>query len=448
MRPILPIRLLLVLCLAAAFPLSAQESAPESSSDGPSLMSNPRLRNVLRSVKQESEEILDQAKQDPEEAVREAARQFQLRTDGVEVDKIKAAAAAANKDGSLDRTVEKATEAVNQAMETEGGAKAKEALNKAVDSEEGSTVREALSEAARQLPATAPKEAAQAMEVLKAEPVPPTDVPATRPAPGISGGVPTPVAMPVEPGAPAIPDSAAPSSGPGALSSESVVQPIMARPIAGSAPTVPELPDLGPGEAPAPKPLAPRYPKRDRSNPAVPGSPHMEVLSKEAIMDNTKGLLVFTGDVFVDSPDYEMKCDRLEIHLADGVGQDGSESESSFKRAIASGGMVEIKRFAIDEDGKKKTQIALGRRADYNALTQEFVLSGGPPYIQDGDRFVRTTSEDAKIIMRGNGLYEITGTTNRSHIVIPVDNKENDGKKKKGGINATGGLENAFDRLR
>lgn len=165
-------------------------------------------------------------------------------------------------------------------------------------------------------------------------------------------------------------------------------------------------------------------------------------------MDNTKGLLVFTGDVFVDSPDYEMKCDRLEIHLADGVGQDGSESESSFKRAIASGGMVEIKRFAIDEDGKKKTQIALGRRADYNALTQEFVLSGGPPYIQDGDRFVRTTSEDAKIIMRGNGLYEITGTTNRSHIVIPVDNKENDGKKKKGGINATGGLENAFDRLR
>lgn len=163
-------------------------------------------------------------------------------------------------------------------------------------------------------------------------------------------------------------------------------------------------------------------------------------------MDNTKGILIFTGDVFVDSPDYEMKCDKLEIHLADGVGQDGSETDSSFKRAIASGGMVEIKRFAVDEKGKKKTQIALGRRADYNALTQEFVLSGGPPYIQDGDSFVRTTSEDAKIIMRGNGFYEITGSTNRSHIVIPVENKDGDGKKK--GIGMPGGLDTAFDRMR
>ena len=100
------------------------------------------------------------------------------------------------------------------------------------------------------------------------------------------------------------------------------------------------------------------------------------------------------------------------------------------KRAIASGGMVEIKRITVDEKGKKKTQIALGRLADYDAINGEFVLSGGPPYIQDGDRFVRTSSEDSKIIMRKNGLYEVTGSTNRVQISIPIEDKGEGGGQK------------------
>ncbi len=59
---------------------------------------------------------------------------------------------------------------------------------------------------------------------------------------------------------------------------------------------------------------------------------------------------------------------------------------------------------------------------------------------------MKTNSEDSKIIMRGNGLYEITGSTNRVQIVIPIENKE--GKGKKGEIGLPGGLEGSFDRFR
>ncbi len=116
--------------------------------------------------------------------------------------------------------------------------------------------------------------------------------------------------------------------------------------------------------------------------------------------------------------------------------------------------MVEIKRTVI-EDGKKKTQIALGRLVDYDAIAGDVVLSGGPPYIQDGDRIVKTNSEDSKIIMRKSGLYEITGSTDRISIRIPIENKGGaEGEKgKKKGNNRTdspfgNGLGDAFNGLR
>jgi hypothetical protein len=59
---------------------------------------------------------------------------------------------------------------------------------------------------------------------------------------------------------------------------------------------------------------------------------------------------------------------------------------------------------------------------------------------------VKTNSEDSKIIMRGNGLYEITGSTNRVQIVIPIENKEGTGKKDEIGL--PGGFGGSLDRFR
>lgn len=416
---------LVALACGTATPVAAQEDlAAEAKDKATSIMSDPRLRNMLRTVKEDPAAALEEAKIDPEnldtsgldpdEAVRQMTKAFADNKDKVDPEKLKSTVATVKESG----LVEKATAAVAQ---------------------------------------LAP-EAAAMLE----------DVPATRPAPGISGGVPTPVAMPVQPGEAAVPPAATTAATganlPSAIGSlkADADSPAMANTavdaIAGAAPTQPMIPDspgLTPEEIPAPQPLAKKYAAGSGGAYPAAGRQHMEILSKESVMDNAKGILLFTGNVLIDHPEFEIKCDKLEIHMAKGVGMDGteaSESDSAFKRAIASGGMVEIKRIAPDEKGKPKTQIAIARIADYNAVTKDIILSGGPPYIQDGDSFVKTNSEDAQIIMRGNGLYEITGSTNRSQIVIPVEQKGGDKGGKKGGKKkddpGINGFGNAFDGLR
>lgn len=445
-RPLFPFPFLLGLVLAVVVlrtppSLTAEEDlATGAKEKGNSIMADPRLRNMLRSVKEDPAAALEKAKSevsdldtskidtskidtskidaamaDPDDAVRQMTKAFADNKDKIDPEKLKSAVATV-KESEL---VEKATAAVTQ---------------------------------------LAP-EAAAMLE----------NVPATRPAPGISGGVPTPVAMPVTQGeALEIPPGSVTSDTPALMATAigslqaAPDSPAMANTavdaIAGAEPTrpmIPNSPGLTPDDIPAPEPLGKKYAAGPGG--AYPGADkkHMEIRSKESTMDNAKGILLFTGNVEIDHPEFKIKCDKLEIEMAKSVGMDGTEageSDSSFKRAIASGGMVEIKRITADEKGKPKTQIAIARIADYNAITKDIVLSGGPPYIQDGDRFVKTNSEDAQIIMRGNGLYEITGSSKRSQIVIPVEQKEGEKEGKKGGKkkneSGMGGFGNAFDGLR
>lgn len=430
----------------ASTPAAASAAEKEKSH---SIMADPRLRNMLRSVKEDPAAALEEADidpsaidtsdLDPEEAVRKMTKAFADNKDKVDPDKLKAAVATVKESG----LVEKTAAAVEQL--------APEASAVLEEVPEAASMLETLSETT-----TAPAPESSPAPAPAAAPAP-EDVPATRPAPGISGGVPTPVAMPVDPGEMvATPvDSTSPPPGTDAPTRTEADSPALANTavdaIAGATPTqpmIPDSPDLTPGEIPQPQPLTKKYAAGGGGAYPAADNQHMEILSKESTMDNARGILLFTGNVFIDHPEFEIKCDKLEIQMAKGVGMDGSEagaSGSAFKRAIASGGMVEIKRIAPDEEGKPKTQIAIARIADYNAITKDIILSGGPPYIQDGDSFVKTNSEDAQIIMRGNGLYEITGSNKRSQIVIPVEQEEGkNGKKGENGI----GLGNAFDGLR
>lgn len=411
---------LIALCfIAGSLPLRGQDNtAAQLEETGRTIMADPRLRNALRNVKQDPGAALENAKKDPEEAVREATRLFQEKADGVDADQLKAAAAKMQSDGTLDQLKEKATAAIEK--------------------ETGKPIEATLSEA---------KDAAASLTEAPAQPVAPiVPVPATRPAPGISGGDPTPVAMPHENGAPAVADTPPAPEAPAlvrpaadglpsavAAANGAVVQETRVEPIAGAAPTtpkLPELPNLAADEIPAPMPLEKKYDKNAAGAFPAGKREHMEIRARESLMNNTKGELTFLGNVELDSPDYEMKCDKLVIYLEQGASVEGGSEVGGMKRAVASGGMVEIKRTVIEE-GKKKTQIALGRLVDYDAIAGDVVLSGGPPYIQDGDRFVKTNSEDSKIIMRKSGLYEITGSTNRVQISIPIENKGGEGEKGK-----------------
>jgi lipopolysaccharide export system protein LptA len=439
-----PLFILFAGLLGTTAPLTAQQNATSQIEEaGDNLLSDPRLRNVLRNVKQDPGAALERVTKDPEEAVREATRLFRANSDGVDADEIKAAAAKMQSDGTLEEVKAEATSLIEK--------------------ETGKPIESTVEEAKR-----AVSEAAASRDTVAPAATPMIEVPATRPAPGISGGAPTPVAMPLENGAPIIPDApreapalARPTAGgvPSAVAAANgaVMQETRVEPIAGASPTTPILPDLpqlGTNDVPAPMPLEKKYAKNPAGAFPAGKREHMEIRARESLMNNTKGELTFVGDVELDSPDYEMNCDKLVIYLEQGAVAEGATEVGGMKRAVASGGMVEIKRTVIEE-GKKKTQIALGRLVDYDAVAGDVVLSGGPPYIQDGDRFVKTNSEDSKIIMRRNGLYEITGSTNRMQISIPIENKgEGGGEKGKAkGNNKTdspfnNGLGDAFNGLR
>jgi lipopolysaccharide export system protein LptA len=178
-----------------------------------------------------------------------------------------------------------------------------------------------------------------------------------------------------------------------------------------------------PADVPAPIPLRPKYEREKSANQA------MEIESDESVMDNTQRIVTFQGNVFVNHPDFKLASDHLEIHLNEDGGLDGmaptplnakandSEDAPPFKRAIATGGMVEIEK--IGADGK--TQIAKARKADYDANTGDIVLSGGPPTLQSGTGFVNPSSPDALIILRGSGQHEVKGGVGgRNTFSIPI----------------------------
>lgn len=429
----------LVILLLAILPAAAQDDSTKRLEDaGRSILSDPRLQGVIRNAKENPAEALKTEGLSVDDAVRD----FQSRTSGIKAEDLKAAARKAQADGTIERALNKA----NEVLREQGPAVAAEIKAK---------TNPGMPEAAPA--ATAPEPAAEDAAPSATEDSPPARivaepaVPATRPAPGVAGGTPAPVAMPIEvpEEAPAVARRAMEAT-PATIGSEpgTVVGEGTAEPIVGSGPTAPMIPDsplLRGDDFPAPKPLAKKYATGPGGVHAAPPKTHLEIKAREAVMDDTSGQLSFLHEVFLDGPDYQLRCDKLVIYIDKSAS--GEDETGAMRRAVASGGMVEIKRVTVDDKGKPKTQIALGRHADYDAVSGEFVLSGGPPYMQDGDRFVKTTSQDSKIIMRKNGLYEITGSTNRINISIPIeDDKSKGGKKKDDPLG--GGLEGSFNRFR
>lgn len=235
---------------------------------------------------------------------------------------------------------------------------------------------------------------------------------------------PTPAAPAATPATTATPTTASPVAPPAPAAPAPVAadSPPVGTTVAQVAPgsTPPPLPSA---DIPAPVPLQPRYEKAKSSSSDV-----MEIESDESVMDNDKRLITFTGNVIVTEPRFNLTSDRLEVWMNDDTNLDGSSDDSGaaaadsdeppFKRAIATGGMVEIEK--IGADGK--VQIAKARKADYDAATGDIILSGGPPTLQSGSGFVNPSSPDAVIILRADGNHQIKGGEGgRNKISIPLN---------------------------
>ena len=190
-------------------------------------------------------------------------------------------------------------------------------------------------------------------------------------------------------------------------------------PKPGAAPAPAPVPlSTNTGNVPPPTPLRPRY---DKNPNTAEGGEVMEITAHESVMDEKNNKATFEGDVVVNHPTFVMKSEYLEVFMNDKnnpqLGPDGKEPP--FKNAIATGPMVVIEQSVV-EGGKQIVQIAKARKAEFDGITGDTILTGGPPFLQKGKQVIRPQSENAKIVLKSDGKHEVLG---RSTFQIKVKGK-------------------------
>ncbi len=347
-----------------------------------SILYDPRIRNITRSIKETSGGTINTIKENPEEAVRSATALFQKELD---------------KNGtSTEEMAGKATKELEK-LSTKAGIP---------------TVTEVP--AVRRPPAAT--RTATPPAVRSAVTAAKTSLPGNSGMIAPNGGIvetATP-ARPIEPGF-----------------SPSLV-------MGGEVPSlIPDTQALSEKNIPAPKALKPSYAAARKSSGT--NQEAMSIRARNSVMDKKNRIVTFTGDVYAksDADRITMECDKLQIHLTpEGANvKDVDGKPTQITKVIATGGTVKIRK--MDPTGKVQT--ALARRIDYDAISKDAMLSGGPPSLKDGGKSIKTETEDSKILLRGNGKYEIIGS-GRDYFSIPLKG----GKKLSKDLDSSSGGANKF----
>ena len=92
-----------------------------------------------------------------------------------------------------------------------------------------------------------------------------------------------------------------------------------------------------------------------------------------------KQIVVFSGNVHVKRPDFELWSDLLTVYLANAGGQEGNQSMSSMKAGDIS--VIVAEHNVIIKSGTREAQAG---KATYTVATDELKLEGPPtPWLRD-----------------------------------------------------------------
>jgi len=157
-----------------------------------------------------------------------------------------------------------------------------------------------------------------------------------------------------------------------------------------------------------------------------------EITALEASFDQKANLAVFTGEVVVKDPEFNVVCDKLTAYLKNDKAKakgdapkpatpspsEGAAKKKSggLEKAIAestSDRRVIITQDKTEADGTITQSMGKADRATYDAVTGDVVLTGSPEVIQGINRVVAvdpatvmTLNRDGR--MRANGLTKST----------------------------------------
>ncbi len=135
---------------------------------------------------------------------------------------------------------------------------------------------------------------------------------------------------------------------------------------------------------------------------------------KEATFDNAARQASFSGNVKVTDPEFQLTCDNLVVYLSDdkAPAKPGG-SASALSKAVADGNVVVIQQRTTDA-GDNKVYRGKAEHGVYDAVTEEFVLTGWPQvqqgfnsHIATEQGTVMTIRKDGQMVTKGGSRTEI-----------------------------------------
>lgn len=149
-------------------------------------------------------------------------------------------------------------------------------------------------------------------------------------------------------------------------------------------------------EADAPPPGVPDFMGNPTNGPIT-----TEVYANEAYFDSKEYIGVFTGQVIVKDPRFNLQADKLTVHL-------GRGEVKGLEKAVAEGN-VGVVHEAPPEDGKEAVRsVGRAERAVYTAKDGNVELTGNPR-VQSGLNTHVATSPDTVMILNQKGQLTTKG---------------------------------------
>ena len=169
--------------------------------------------------------------------------------------------------------------------------------------------------------------------------------------------------------------------------------------------------------------LKPAPPKEKAQN-------QTEITADNADFNNRTHIAIFTGDVIVVNPDFNVNCDKLTAYLkhdekpaaapnappkpaAPEPGAPAKPKGGGLEKAVAemnAGGKVVITQDKKEADGSVTHSIGKADKAVYDAVTGDVTLTGSPE-IRQGISRVVPAEEGVKLIINRDGKYRAIGRT-------------------------------------
>lgn len=171
----------------------------------------------------------------------------------------------------------------------------------------------------------------------------------------------------------------------------------------GSQPFFGQGADSATAKAPA-KPAKPAKPTTPGFAATQPSGPvTTEIYSNEAFFDTNKSTGIFTGNVKVTDPRFNLQSDKLTVFVSKGENQ-------GLEKAIAEGNVAVVRDRPDPNGGPPTRSVGRSDKATYFAATGDVELTG-TPRVQEGMNTHIATSPDTVMVVNQNGQLTTHGAS-------------------------------------